>query len=117
MEFCNKLKDLRAEKGVSQAKLAADIHISRPAVVKWENGLGLPNDESLILLSEYFGVSIDELLPDKSNAEAIVSKNKTIVQQKKAIIGLSIGCGFGLFFWRLSSSNHCGIAWNCWALV
>ena len=47
MEFGTKLKELRATKGVSQAKLAADIHISRSAVAKWENGLGLPNDESL----------------------------------------------------------------------
>lgn len=97
MEFSTKLKELRAEKGVSQAKLAADIHISRSAVAKWENGLGLPNDESLKLLSEYFGVSIKELLPDKPTTETIVSKNKTIVQQRKAIIGLSIGCGIGLF--------------------
>ena len=97
MEFCDKLKELRAEKGVSQTKLAADIHISRSAVAKWENGLGLPNDESLKLLSEYFGVSVDELLPDKPTAETIVSKNKTIDQQKKVILGFSIGCAIGLF--------------------
>ena len=97
MEFSDKLRELRAAKGVSQAKLAADIHISRSAVAKWENGLGLPNDESLRLLAEYFGVGTGELLPDKTNAETIVSKNKTIDQQKKAIIGLSIGCGIVLF--------------------
>ena len=97
MEFCDKLKELRAEKGVSQTKLAADIHISRSAVAKWENGLGLPNDESLKLLSEYFGISIDEMLPDKPTAETIVSKNKTIDQQKKVILGFSIGCAIGLF--------------------
>jgi len=97
MEFCDKLKELRAEKGISQTKLAADIHISRSAVAKWENGLGLPNDESLKLLSEYFGVSIDELLPDKPTAETIVSKNKTIEQQKKVILGFSIGCAISLF--------------------
>ena len=34
MEFGTKLKELRATKGVSQAKLAADIHISRSAVAK-----------------------------------------------------------------------------------
>lgn len=97
MEFCDKLKELRAEKSVSQTKLAADIHISRSAVAKWENGLGLPNDESLKLLSEYFGISINELLPDKPTAETIVSKNKTIDQQKKVILGFSIGCAIGLF--------------------
>ena len=47
MEFSEKLKELRQQKGVSQTKLAADIHISRSAVAKWENGLGLPSEDSL----------------------------------------------------------------------
>ena len=97
MEFSEKLKELRSEKGISQAKLAADIHISRSAVAKWENGLGLPNDESLKMLSEYFGVGIGELLPDKSNEEILVEKNKTIARQKNAIIGISFGCALSLF--------------------
>ena len=97
MEFSEKLKELRGEKGISQAKLAADIHISRSAVAKWENGLGLPNDESLKLLADYFGITIDELIPNKSNEEILVSKNKTIDQQKKVIIGFAAGCAIGLF--------------------
>ena len=97
MEFSQKLKELRSKRGVSQAKLAADIHISRSAVAKWENGLGLPNDESLKLLADYFSVTIDELISNKSNEEIFVSKNKTIDQQKKVIIGFSTGCAIGLF--------------------
>lgn len=97
MEFSEKLRELRIQKNVSQAKLAADIHISRSAVAKWENGLGLPSDDSLKMLTEYFGISISKLIPDKTNAETLVSKNRTINQQKKAIIGLTIGCGIGLF--------------------
>ena len=97
MEFSEKLRELRLQKNVSQAKLAADIHISRSAVAKWENGLGLPNDDSLKMLAEYFGVGIGELMPDKANAETLVSKNRTIDQQKKVIIGLVVGCGIGLF--------------------
>lgn len=97
MEFSEKLKGLRISKGISQAKLATDIHISRSAVAKWENGLGLPNEESLKLLSEYFEVSIDELLSDKRNEEILVAKNKTIARQKNAIIGISFGCALSLF--------------------
>ena len=97
MEFSERLKELRSEKGISQAKLAADIHISRSAVAKWENGLGLPNDESLKLLADYFGITTDELIPNKSNEEILVSKNKTIEQQKKVIIGFAAGCAIGLF--------------------
>lgn len=97
MEFSEKLRELRLQKNISQTKLAADIHISRSAVAKWENGLGLPNDDSLKMLAEYFGIGIGELMPDKANAETLVSKNRTIDQQKKVIIGLAVGCGIGLF--------------------
>jgi len=97
MQFSAKIKELRQKKGISQAKLAADIHISRSAVAKWENGLGLPNDDSLKSLAEYFGVAVDELISDKTNEEILVSKNKTIDQQKKALIAFAMGCMIGLF--------------------
>ena len=97
MQFSAKIKELRQKKGISQAKLAADIHISRSAVAKWENGLGLPNGDSLKLLAEYFRVAVDELISDKTNEEILVSKNKTIDQQKKALIAFAMGCMIGLF--------------------
>ena len=97
MEFSEKLKELRSTKGISQAKLADDIHISRSAVAKWENGLGLPNDESLKMLADYFGVTVDELIRNKSDEEILVSKNKIIDQQKKTLIGFAFGCAIGLF--------------------
>lgn len=97
MEFSEKLKELRSAKGISQARLADDIHISRSAVAKWENGLGLPNDESLRMLADYFGVTADELIRDKDDEEIFVSKNKTIDQQKRALVGFAVGCAIGLF--------------------
>ena len=60
MTFSEKLKNYRTERGITQTQLADDIHISRSAVAKWENGLGMPNDESLSLLAEYFGISPEE---------------------------------------------------------
>lgn len=39
MEFSKKLRELRLQRGISQTKLAADIHISRSAVAKWETDL------------------------------------------------------------------------------
>lgn len=59
--------------------------------------MGLPSDESLKMLAEYFGVGVGELLPDKSNEEILVEKNKTIARQKNAIIGISFGCALSLF--------------------
>lgn len=82
MQFSEKLKKLRADKGVSQSELADKIYVSRSAVAKWENGLGLPSDESLTLLSEYFGVNKSDLLSDPETATVIVNKNHALSKQK-----------------------------------
>lgn len=89
MQFNEKLKRLRADKGVSQAELAEKIFVSRSAVAKWESGLGLPNEQSLELLAEYFGVEPSELLSDPETETVIIGKNGTLSRQKSWIVALS----------------------------
>lgn len=77
MEFKDKIKFLRKEKGISQQALADAIFVSRSTVAKWENGLGLPSKESRSALEEYFGVDLDTL-KEEPNEDIIVAKNKKI---------------------------------------
>lgn len=60
--FKEKLKELREKKKISQYELANKIFVSRSAVAKWENGLGMPSEESIELLCNFFDVSKEELL-------------------------------------------------------
>ena len=53
MEFKEKLKKLRAQRGISQQALADAIFVSRSALANWENGLGLPSDASYEALTSY----------------------------------------------------------------
>ncbi len=62
MAFADKLKHLREEHGLSQTALAKRIFVSRSAVAKWENGLGLPDDGNLQALCDYFHVKEDWLM-------------------------------------------------------
>ena len=75
MQFSEKLKKLRNEKGVSQTQLAKAIFVSRSAVAKWENGLGLPSEQSLSSLADYFGIAPIELLSEPQTETVIVEKN------------------------------------------
>ena len=75
MEFKEKLKKLRAQRGISQQALADAIFVSRSAIAKWENGLGLPSDASYEALTSYFGVGRDALKTDEPEV-IIVQKNK-----------------------------------------
>ena len=59
MDFKDKLKQLRKDSGLSQQALADGIHISRSAIAKWENGLGLPSQDAMEALNRYFDLPAD----------------------------------------------------------
>ena len=56
------IKRMRLEKGLTQEEVAIHIGMSTQSVSKWERGEGYPDIEMLPTLSNYFKVSIDELL-------------------------------------------------------
>lgn len=56
------LKKIRKQKKYSQLKVAMDLSISREALSYYENGKRSPDVDMLVLLSEYFNVSIDYLI-------------------------------------------------------
>jgi len=56
------LKKVRKQKGLSQLKVAMDLSISREALSYYENGKRSPDIQMLLLLSDYFDVSIDYLI-------------------------------------------------------
>ena len=59
------LKEIRKKKNYNQLKVAMDLSISREALSHYENGKRSPDVEMLVLLSEYFNVSIDYLITGK----------------------------------------------------
>lgn len=69
MTLAEKLKSARENAGYSQSQVAERLNISRQAVSRWENGRAYPDIDNLVVLSEIYKVSIDELLKDKSADE------------------------------------------------
>lgn len=74
MKFADRLKKLRADRGLTQKQLAQNIFVSRSAVAKWENGLGLPNGTSYAALLQFFGIQSADL-PLTDEEEHAVTKN------------------------------------------
>lgn len=56
------LKKIRKQKGYNQLKVAMDLSISRESLSYYENGKRSPDIQMLLLLSDYFNVSIDYLI-------------------------------------------------------
>lgn len=56
------LRKLRNEKKLTQEQLGEILGVTNKTISRWENGNYLPSVEMLQLLSEYYSVSINELL-------------------------------------------------------
>lgn len=65
MILADKIIILRKRAGWSQEELAAQLHVTRQSVSKWEGAQSTPDLEKLVQMSRLFGVSADLLLKDE----------------------------------------------------
>ena len=57
-----RLRELRKARGLSQLKVAMDLHMSQNSISRYETGEHEPGLKELITLADYYGVSVDYLL-------------------------------------------------------
>ena len=62
MELSKQIKKYRAEANLSQEELADKVFVSRQTISNWENNKNYPDIKSLVLMSEIFQVSLDNLI-------------------------------------------------------
>ena len=62
-----RLKEIRKTKGISQLKLAMDLHMNQNTVSRYETGEREPGINELIKIADYFNVSIDYLVGRTEN--------------------------------------------------
>ena len=84
MEIGQRIRELRAAHAMSQDDLAARVYVSRQTISSWENGKTYPDVQSLLLLSEIFGVTVDSLI--KGDVETM---NETIDRDVQTMKRLS----------------------------
>ena len=63
----NNLKKLRKERKLTQIALQMETGIEQALLSKFENGTRIPPTETLIILADYYGVSIDYILGRTDN--------------------------------------------------
>ena len=62
MELGKQIKKHRQEVQLSQEELAERVYVSRQTISNWENDKSYPDVNSLVLLSETFQISLDNLI-------------------------------------------------------
>ncbi|MBW9324602.1 helix-turn-helix domain-containing protein [Enterococcus casseliflavus] len=79
------IKELRQSKKMTQKSLARILNVTPQAVSKWERNESNPDIQTLISLSNYFNVSVDEILGRKRPTffETLFSKMKGYQNMEK----------------------------------
>ncbi|MGI6003450.1 MAG: DUF3955 domain-containing protein [Lachnospiraceae bacterium] len=62
MDFAHQIKKIREEQHLTQEQFAIRLNVTRQAVSNWENNKNLPDIGMLILISDVFGISLDQLI-------------------------------------------------------
>ena len=112
MKFNERLMALRKKQGLSQEELGFELGVSRQTVSKWESGQSYPDFQRLVLLADYFDISLDELVRglDVGDVRALNESEKQLssiyadVEEGKAVMRkyirvlLGIGAAILTFF-------------------
>lgn len=80
MTIDEKIRQLRKEKGWSQAKLAQKLDINTRNISLYESGKSIPSSDTVHKLAALFNVSIDYLFNDEpQNLGSVGIKDKSLV--------------------------------------
>ena len=94
MEIGKRIKELRSDKGWNQEEFAEKVYVSRQTVSSWENDKSYPDIKSLLLMSDLFGITLDELV----KGDIQVMKNEINSESIRKFRILSNIYGFGFIF-------------------
>lgn len=94
------IAELRSEREMTQKELSEALNVSDKAISRWETGKGYPDVSSLMALSEFFAVSVNELLSGKridieklsttadENVLEVIRKNERINKKQKKQVAI-----------------------------
>ncbi|WP_268912304.1 helix-turn-helix transcriptional regulator [Lentilactobacillus sp. SPB1-3] len=78
-----KLKEARLNHGYSQNEVSTILHISRQSISKWENGRTYPDIDNLLMLSDLYEISLDDLMKSDESIKANYANNNQEIIDKR----------------------------------
>lgn len=97
--LANNISELRKMNNMTQQELAEKLNYTDKAISKWERGESTPDIESLSAIAKLFNLTVDDLLNDSFDKEAVAKKGKTATSKSYAKIALAI-----LTIWLIGTS-------------
>ena len=87
MELGKQIKKYRTSANLSQEELAERVYVSRQTISNWENDKSYPDVKSLVLISEIFRISLDNLIKgDLEKMKRRIDTQENAVFQRDSLV-------------------------------
>ncbi|EAD3672169.1 helix-turn-helix domain-containing protein [Listeria seeligeri] len=100
--FSERLKKLRLDSKMTQTDLGNKINVTKAAISGYENGIRTPDTDTLQMIADIFGVSIDYLLgrpePKNQNSEGFTPKEEKDMKKRMDALRKDLKNGDGLLY-------------------
>ncbi len=98
MNFSQQVKSIREKENLTQEQFAMKLNVTRQAVSNWENDKNLPDIGMLILMSDVFHLSLDELIKGGNKSmnnmtEKIINDGSETKKARYNMISTLVGIG------------------------
>ncbi len=116
MNIGESIKYYRNQTNLTQEDLAEKVHVSRQTISSWENSKSLPDITSLVMLSDLFQVSLDELIKgDTTMIKKLEVKQEKATYTKQYRISYALNALMALLAVLLYLTNY--DVWYVYALL
>ena len=107
MNLGSQILKIRKEKELTQEEFGKLFHVTRQTVSNWENEKSYPDLQTLVELSDHFGISLDVLLKQDTKMVKAIDKERVLgtLKREKSVIDLFTGAGTGIVISCLFSAN------------
>lgn len=75
------IRELRKEQGITQEQLAEQFNVSARTISRWETGHNMPDISLLVEISEFFDVSIPEIINGERKSENMNEEVKEVAEK------------------------------------
>jgi transcriptional regulator with XRE-family HTH domain len=115
--IAHNLAELRKARGLTQGELAEKFSYSDKSISKWEHGEAIPDVNTLQELADFYGVTIDYLTHEESDAS--LKEEGMHDPEAERVNRIVLTCLAVVFIWTLASIFFAGFIlfprdWNSW---
>lgn len=86
MQIGDKLRKAREEHQLTQSQVSEQLMVSRQTISNWETGKSLPDILSVLRISEFYQISLDELLKGDKDMLQNMEKEAELRKTEKTVL-------------------------------